>query len=248
MSPPWKKGRPKASVLDLAMTVLSRSKNAAARVTRHDCKWISSPRSRPRAVHTRTGHPQFCSGYGTVCPPSDGLRDVSALRAASTRPLVVSTDEGLLDEVLRLVAASGAEAELATGGPALRRAHRDAPLVLVGADALTGAAMRGLPRRPGVVVVTGGELPAAEWARAVELGAERVAELPVDEAWLLGRVAAAVRAPVERGWSVAVGGSCGGAGASTVAAALAVASAPGVLLVDADPWGGGIDLLLGAER
>jgi hypothetical protein len=34
-----KNGRPKASVLDLAMTVLSRSKNAAARVTRHDSKW-----------------------------------------------------------------------------------------------------------------------------------------------------------------------------------------------------------------
>jgi secretion/DNA translocation related CpaE-like protein len=45
-----------------------------------------------------------------------------------------------------------------------------------------------------------------------------------------------------------VGGSCGGAGASTVAAALAVAAAPGVLLVDGDPGGGGLDLLLGAER
>jgi secretion/DNA translocation related CpaE-like protein len=120
--------------------------------------------------------------------------------------------------------------------------------VLVGADALAGGALRALPRRAGVVVVTAGELPAAEWARAVELGAERVAELPVDESWLLGRVGAAVRAPVERGWLVAVGGSCGGAGSSTVAAALAVAAGPGALLVDADTWGGGIDLLLGAER
>jgi secretion/DNA translocation related CpaE-like protein len=47
---------------------------------------------------------------------------------------------------------------------------------------------------------------------------------------------------------VAVGGSCGGAGASTVATALAVAAAPGVLLVDGDAGGGGLDLLLGAER
>jgi secretion/DNA translocation related CpaE-like protein len=47
---------------------------------------------------------------------------------------------------------------------------------------------------------------------------------------------------------LAVGGSCGGAGASTVAAGLALAAAPGVLLVDADPWAGGLDLLLGAER
>ena len=173
---------------------------------------------------------------------------MSASRTASTRPLVVSADDALLDDLLRLLAAAGAEAELATGGPALRRAHRDAPLVLVGADVLGSTALRALPRRPGLVVVATGELPAAEWSRAVELGAERVAVLPDDESWLLARAAAAVRSPVERGWLVAVGGSCGGAGASTVAAAVALAAAPGVLLVDGDPWGGGLDLLLGAER
>jgi secretion/DNA translocation related CpaE-like protein len=168
-------------------------------------------------------------------------------RAAPARPLVVSADEDLLDDLLRLLAAAGTEPELATGGPALRRAHRSAPLVLVGADALAAGVVRALPRRPGVVVVSTGELPAAEWASAVEVGAERVAVLPADEAWLLSRSAAAVRSPVERGWLVAVGGSCGGAGTSTVAAALALA-VPGAVLVDADPWGGGLDLLLGAER
>ena len=169
-------------------------------------------------------------------------------RAVSARPLVVSADDELLDDLLRLLAAAGAEAELATGGPALRRGHRTAPLVLVGADALTGSGLLALPRRPGVIVVATRELPAAEWAAAVELGAERVAVLPGDESWLFARASAAVRSPVERGWLVAVGGSCGGAGASTVATALALAAAPGVLLVDGDPWGGGLDLLLGAER
>jgi secretion/DNA translocation related CpaE-like protein len=159
----------------------------------------------------------------------------------------VSADEQLLDALLRLLAAAGAEPELATGGPALRRAHRSASLVLVGADALEAGVVRALPRRPGVVVVSAGELPPAEWASAVELGAERVAVLPADEAWLLSRSAAAVRSPVERGRLLVVGGSCGGAGASTVAAALAVAAAPGAVLIDADPWGGGLDLLLGAE-
>jgi secretion/DNA translocation related CpaE-like protein len=156
---------------------------------------------------------------------------------------VVSSDEELLDELLRLVAAAGAEAELATGGPALRRAHREAPLVLVGAEALGGGALRALPRRPGVVVVATAELPAAGWAAAVEAGAERVAVLPADEGWLLSRCAAAVRAPAERGRLVAVGG----AGASTVAAAVALAAPGGAVLVDADAWGGGLDLLLGAE-
>jgi secretion/DNA translocation related CpaE-like protein len=118
----------------------------------------------------------------------------------------------------------------------------------VGADALAAGAVRALPRRPGVVVVAARELPATDWAGAVEIGAERVVVLPDDESWLLARATAAVRSPVDRGWLVAVGGSCGGAGASTVATAVALAAAPGVTLVDADPWGAGLDLLLGAER
>ena len=168
-------------------------------------------------------------------------------RGAPVRPLVVSDDAHLLDGLLALLAAAGTEAERVTGGPGLRRAHRDAPLVLVGADVLPAPAVRALPRRPGVVVVSGRELPAGDWATAVELGAERVAILPGDDAWLLSRTAAAIRSPVDRGWLVVVAGSCGGAGASTVATALALTAAPGVLLVDADAWGGGLDLLLGAE-
>src|SRR3954468_20927628 len=120
--------------------------------------------------------------------------------ARDRRPLVISSDEALLDDLLRLLAAAGVEAELATGGPALRRAHRNAPLVLVGADALGSPALRSVPRRPGLVVVTIGALPSADWASAVELGAERVAVLPDDEAWLLARLSAARRSSAERGW------------------------------------------------
>ena len=169
----------------------------------------------------------------------------------SAHPLVASADEELLDDLLRLLAAAGAEPEVATDGPALRRAHREAPLVLLGADVLESPPVRGLPRRPGVVVVAPDEPPPAVWAAAVERGAERVAVLPADEGWLVSRVASALRRPVDRGRVVVVGGSCGGAGASTLAAALALTAAPdgdGVLLVDADGWGGGLDLLLGAER
>ncbi|MGY1739273.1 MULTISPECIES: septum site-determining protein Ssd [unclassified Blastococcus] len=169
---------------------------------------------------------------------------------AAPRPLLVSADDDLLDDALRLLAAAGAEPEVATAGPALRRAHREAPLVLLGADVLGTGPVRALPRRPGVVVVARGELPAAGWAAAVELGAERVAVLPADEAWVLQRAGAALRAPVERGWLVAVGGACGGAGASTLAAALALTAAAGgrgALLVDGDALGGGLDLVVGAE-
>ncbi|HEV7726537.1 MAG TPA: septum site-determining protein Ssd [Modestobacter sp.] len=176
----------------------------------------------------------------------------SAPGAPAPRPLVVSADDVLLDDLLRLLAAAGCTPELTSGGGALRRAHRDAPVVLVGGDALTAAPVRALPRRPGLLVVLA-EDPAPEvWAAAVDLGAERVVVLPRDELWLVERVAAAVRAPVRPGWLAVVGGCCGGAGTSTLATALALAAAPGagggVLLVDGDGWGGGLDLLLGAER
>lgn len=171
-------------------------------------------------------------------------------RPAASRPLIVTTDDGLLDALLRVLAAAGVEAQVATGGAPLRRAHRDAPLVLLGADVLADAALGDLSRRPGVVVVSAEELEPSGWAAAVELGAERVLRLPADEAWLLARVAGAARTVVREGPLAVVGGSCGGAGASTLAASLALAAAGtgSALLVDADPWGGGLDLVLGAER
>jgi secretion/DNA translocation related CpaE-like protein len=167
-------------------------------------------------------------------------------------PLAVSTDPGLLDDLLRLLAAAGTTGELTNGGGALRRAHRDAPLVLLGADALQSAPVRALPRRPGVLVVVSGEPDAEVWAAAVDVGAERVVVLPRDETWLVERVATAVREPVRPGWITVVGGACGGAGASTLATAIALAArttrGADVLLVDGDGWAGGLDLLLGAER
>ena len=60
-------------------------------------------------------------------PHPGWARPVIAPRSAA-RPLVVATDEDLLDSCLRLLAAAGTEAEVTTGGAALRRAHREAPL------------------------------------------------------------------------------------------------------------------------
>jgi secretion/DNA translocation related CpaE-like protein len=175
----------------------------------------------------------------------------AASTSAAAHPLVVSADPALLDDLLRLLAAAGTTGELTTGGGALRRAHRDAPLVLVGADALGSAPVRALPRRPGLLVVVEGDPDPALWPAAVAVGAERVVVLPEDETWLVERVAAALREPVRPGWLAVVGGACGGAGASTLATALALAAraanGPDVLLVDGDGWAGGLDLLLGAE-
>ncbi|ADG80481.1 Flp pilus assembly protein, ATPase CpaE OS=Tsukamurella paurometabola (strain ATCC 8368 / DSM/ CCUG 35730 / CIP 100753 / JCM 10117 / KCTC 9821 / NBRC 16120/ NCIMB 702349 / NCTC 13040) OX=521096 GN=Tpau_3909 PE=4 SV=1 [Tsukamurella paurometabola] len=105
----------------------------------------------------------------------------------------------------------------------------------------------GLPRREGVALVaTRAGLP--ELSAAVDVGASQVFELPEQVRELARFLAAREPDDGARSRVVAVLGGHGGAGASVLAAAVAVA-APGrgitALAVDADPWGGGIDLLLG---
>lgn len=74
--------------------------------------------------------------------------------------------------------------------------------------------------------------------------------LPADESNLvaaLSEAAEARRDDGRRGAAVAVMAGRGGAGASVFSAALAL-SAGDALLVDVDPWSGGIDLLVGLEK
>jgi secretion/DNA translocation related CpaE-like protein len=166
------------------------------------------------------------------------------------RPLLVSHDAELIDDVLRLAAANGIEVHLATDAESARSRWQLSPLVLVGADvagSLSGAAMG---RRRDVVLVSRAPTP-DDWQRAVTLGAEHVVALPDGERWLIDRLADSGEGTPRDGRIVAVMGCGGGAGASTFAATVALAAASRsarVLLVDADPLGGGIDVLLGMEE
>jgi secretion/DNA translocation related CpaE-like protein len=84
----------------------------------------------------------------------------------------------------------------------------------------------------------------------VAVGAEHVIALPEGESWLVAALADAAEGPVRSGRVLAVVGGRGGAGASVLAAAVAVSAAANgepAMLVDCDPLGGGLDLLLGAE-
>ena len=166
-----------------------------------------------------------------------------------TRPLLVSGDPDLIDEILRLAAANGVEVHLATDAEAARSHWVLAPMVLVGSDVAGRVAAAQLPRRRDVVLV--GHAPTPEdWQRAVTLGAEHVVCLPDAERWLIDRLADSGEGTPRDGAVVAVVGAGGGAGASTFAAGLALAAASRslrVLLVDADPVGGGLDVLLGIE-
>lgn len=122
-----------------------------------------------------------------------------------------------------------------------------ADTVLLGVDVAADVADLGLPARPGVHLV-GAEQDLADLARwSAPLGASLVV-VPRD-ATLLGRAVQGGGAP-QAASTVAVLSGGGGAGASTTAAGMAgaaVLAGRSALLVDLDPWGGGADLLVGAE-
>jgi secretion/DNA translocation related CpaE-like protein len=87
------------------------------------------------------------------------------------------------------------------------------------------------------------------WTEARRLGAEHVAVLPTAEPWL-GEQLAQASAVATPGRVVAVLGGRGGAGASVLSGALAVTAARHglrTMLIDGDPLGGGVDLVLGWE-
>jgi secretion/DNA translocation related CpaE-like protein len=167
------------------------------------------------------------------------------------RPLVVTSDPDVLDDLLRLAATAGAEVQVAADAGAARAAWSSASLVLLGPDVPEDCARLGLPRRTDVVLVGVDLDDAGVWERAVAVGAERVAFLPDAERWLSDRLADAAEGGGPAGALVAVVGGRGGAGATTLACALAVTAARSgrsALLVDGDPLGGGIDLVFGEEE
>lgn len=106
-----------------------------------------------------------------------------------------------------------------------------------------------LPRRDGVAVVCA-HAGLEELRLGMHLGAAQVFALPEDLRALARFLSGHEADGAETSQVVAVLGGHGGAGASLFAAALALAAPArglSVLAVDADPWGGGLDLLLGCE-
>ncbi|MFB9605868.1 septum site-determining protein Ssd [Streptomyces roseofulvus] len=177
----------------------------------------------------------------------DVARDEEGVRGPG--PLIVTEDVVLLDDLLRLCAAAGVEPEVHHRVPERRASWTDPPLVLVGEDA--AARCRGATRRPGVVLVGRAQDDPAVWRLAVEVGADSVLRLPGAESLLVDRIADAAEGVGRTALTVGVVGGRGGAGASTLACGLALAAARTgrrTLLVDGDPLGGGLDVLLGAER
>lgn len=159
-------------------------------------------------------------------------------------------DEALADDVRRAAAAAARSVtDIDRGRPRACWASAAGLVLDLGAATAMAEAARagGLPRRDGVAIVAA-EAGMAELAAAVEVGAAQVFVLPAQVRELARFLAAREQDDGARSRVVAVLGGHGGAGASVLAAAVAV-TAPGrgitALAVDADPWGGGLDLLLG---
>ncbi len=165
------------------------------------------------------------------------------------RPLFVTADESLLDELLRLAAGAGVTPEVAPDAGAALRGWTSSSLVLVGADLLGEVARLGPGRRPGVHVVGWGAGGDDVFRHALLLGAESVADVSSPSLWLgevLGDLGDSGRG---RGLVIGVLGGSGGAGATTFACAVGqVASRGGpCVVVDLDPVGPGVDRILGLE-
>ena len=166
------------------------------------------------------------------------------------QPLIITGDERLLEDLLRIAAAAGVEPAHSTE-PQSRAQWRAASLVLLDAALARRVAEARMPRRAGVVIVCVAPPDAELWELCVRLGVERTLVLAGSEEVLIGLLADAAVSGSGDGRCIAVLGACGGAGASVFASAIAIAAAQpaaDVLLIDCDPWGAGLDVLLGMEN
>lgn len=202
-------------------------------------------------MDTTRGFGAGSDASGSASASGDGQgAGVGTGPATTGRPLLVTGDEMVLDALLRLTAAAGVTSEVAADEVAARRSWSSASVVLVGDDVCAAVARSTPARRPGVLVVTRRDHDITVWRHSVALGAEDVVVLPDDEVRLAGRLADAGEERPHAAFTAAVVGGCGGAGASAFAAGLGVAAAGlgrRVLLLDGDPLGGGLDLVLGSE-
>jgi secretion/DNA translocation related CpaE-like protein len=161
--------------------------------------------------------------------------------------LLLTRSTSVHDAVVPLCAAAGVGAEVSAEPALVLGAWAAADLVLVGCDVVEEVVALAPPRRAGVHVV--GLAPDdGVFRSALVLGASSVIDLPSASGWLVDALAD-VGERASPGRVVGVVGGAGGAGATTLACALAQSHATRAptLLVDTDPLGPGLDRLLGVE-
>lgn len=171
-------------------------------------------------------------------------------RRGADEVLAVTADTVLVRHLLSVTAAVGVAVDVEPDVGFLRSRWSSAAMVLLGVDRAGAVAELGLPRRSEVYVL-GTEADRDEThAWSARLGAA-VLTLPDSRGDLAAAVAEVGGRRSLPSRTICLMGGSGGVGASTLAAGLALTAArsgQSALLVDADPTGGGLDLLLGAEH
>jgi secretion/DNA translocation related CpaE-like protein len=167
----------------------------------------------------------------------------------SAPALLITRDEDLLDDLLRLAAAAGTTLDVAHETTSALRGWSTASVVLVGADEASRLADQRPPRRDHVHVVARGPVDDGVFRSALAAGAADVVELPAADSWLVELLTDAADGTARPARTVGVIAGSGGAGATTFACALAQTAAregPAVLL-DLDPLGPGVDRVVGLD-
>lgn len=173
-----------------------------------------------------------------------------AVRGSEAPVVLVSCSQRLTDEVSRVAAAAGLELLVFTHVQAA--ADRNPEVLLLGLDVAAaqsgGRRLQGGPgQHPAETILVGTALDSGLWEAAANVQAARVAVLPAASGWLAEHLSR--RRALGTGYVLGVIGGCGGSGASSLSCWLAHAAAEqGVetLLVDGDPYGGGLDASLGS--
>jgi secretion/DNA translocation related CpaE-like protein len=165
-------------------------------------------------------------------------------RVTSNTVLSMLDDDGELREAVERVAAAVGLRVLVAPAALTRKTWSTVSAVVL--DEPSARRCEGMPRRTGLILVCGGQPRESTWQAAIAVGAQHICALPAQEDVLTRNLADAAeqsRGGAGDGRVIAVVGGRGGAGASVFAAALARTAACSLLL-DLDPWSGGIDLLL----
>ncbi|MEO6956042.1 MAG: hypothetical protein ABI137_04795, partial [Antricoccus sp.] len=160
--------------------------------------------------------------------------------------LYIGPQGPLRDRAERVVAAAGLRWTLAANDQ-LARQWRESTAVLIDSNELADLVREDPLRRDDCVVISVGEPASNVWQHCVWLGVQNVVDLAASENWLVdwcGRVGLARR---RAGLVAGVISSCGGVGATTLSAGLAVAAARcgASMLVDLDSLSVGHEIVFG---
>ena len=154
--------------------------------------------------------------------------------------LLVSTNDRIIAEFEKIVAVTQSQLEVTT--TPTRDQIKNAYRVFIDPDV-----DEAIVNHPAIALVTTGLVGTDTWKQAMELRATYVATIPESRDWLLENLTAPA---TRKAMCVAIIPGAGGAGASTVASALAFHATSifeNICLIDCDQTNAGIDIVLGIE-